>query len=152
MNMKALEDLRETLDKELDAISKKKEINPQLLENIDKLTRSIKNIDKIIMAEEGEMEHSRMGGWEARGMYGDGNSYANRGQHYVRGHYSRDGYSRDGWDMRGGYDDGYDTRGRMRGHSRDGEKHITEQLYEMMDGANEKEREAIKRCLNELDK
>ena len=45
--------------------------------------------------------YDRDGGWEARGTYGRtggrysrtaydrGNSYANRGMHYVRGHYSR---------------------------------------------------------------
>ena len=39
MSMKALEELRNTLCTELDEISKKKEINTQLLDNIDKLTK-----------------------------------------------------------------------------------------------------------------
>ncbi len=141
MSMKALEELRNTLCTELDEISKKKEINTQLLDNIDKLTRSIDKIDKIIMRDGSETEYSRMGGWEARGMYDDGNSYANRGQHYVRGHYSRnDGYSERG--IRGGNS----YRG---GYSRDGGDTL-DMLRDMLYGADDRERKAIERCMKEL--
>lgn len=65
------------------------------LDTAHKLTDTIKNIDKIQMLEDGD--YSRTGEWEADmrgthgqdGSYGRGNSYANRGRHYVRGHYSR---------------------------------------------------------------
>lgn len=66
---------------------------------------------------------------------------------WVRGHYSRDGY-----------DDGYSERGNRGGrgysfrngvYSREGD--IMDMLREMMNGADEREREAIKRCLKELD-
>ncbi|MCM1276691.1 MAG: hypothetical protein NC299_15250 [Lachnospiraceae bacterium] len=141
MSMRALEDLRETLCKELDEISKKREINTQILENIHKLTDSIKNIDKIIMLENGETEYSQAG--ERGGMrgYNSGNSYANRGQHYVRGHYSRDGGNSSNRYSRDGYSQG--------GYSRDSGE-IMETLRDMMDGMDDKGREAIKRCLREL--
>lgn len=56
------------------------------LDTVHKLTDTIKNIDKIMMLEDGD--YSRTGEWEAdmRGSYGRtenysrGNSYANRGQ------------------------------------------------------------------------
>lgn len=141
MNIKSFEDLHETLCKEIDEIATKREIDKQLLDNIYKLTGSIKNIDKIMMYENGEMDHSHAGGWEARGTYGNGNSYANRGR-----------YSRDGWDMRESYDDGYDNRNSNRrgGYSRDGGNRMKERLMDMMRDADDKEREAIKRCLNEM--
>lgn len=93
------------------------------------------------MRDGSETEYSRMGGWEARGMYDDGNSYANRGQHYVRGHYSRnDGYSERG--IRGGNS----YRG---GYSRDGGDTL-DMLRDMLYGADDRERKAIERCMKEL--
>lgn len=143
MSMKALEDLRRTLCSELDEISKKKEINTQMLENIWKLTSSIKNIDKIMMAGDEEMGYSQAGNWNAniRGTYGDGNSYANRGQHYVRGHYSRDGY-----DMRDGYSE---RRGGGR-YSRDGSSDTREMLHDMLDNVDDRELETLKRHFKEM--
>lgn len=97
--------LRNTLCNELEEFASKGELNTGDLDVIHKLTDTIKNTYKIEMYEDGG--YSRGGEWEAdmRGAYGRGNSYANRGQHYVRGHYSRDGeggghsqrgYSREG--------------------------------------------------------
>ena len=94
---KNLYDLREMLCEELDEYNRdaKNGLNERTLDTVHKLTDTIKNIDKIMMLEDGD--YSRTGEWEAdmRGSYGRtenynrGNSYANRGQHYVRGHYSR---------------------------------------------------------------
>lgn len=94
---KNLYDLREMLCEELDEYNRdaKNGLNERVLDTVHKLTDTIKNIDKIMMLEDGD--YSRTGEWEAdmRGSYGRtenysrGNSYANRGQHYVRGHYSR---------------------------------------------------------------
>lgn len=94
---KNLYDLREMLCEELDEYNRdaKNGLNERALDTVHKLTDTIKNIDKIMMLEDGD--YSRTGEWEAdmRGSYGRtenynrGNSYANRGQHYVRGHYSR---------------------------------------------------------------
>lgn len=94
MSMKTLEKLRDMLCDELDEIAEKKDMGAGDLEIVHKLTDTIKNIDKIcIMDEDGG--YSQAGDWEAmaRGRFGDynerGNSYANRGEHWVRGHYSR---------------------------------------------------------------
>lgn len=94
---KNLYDLREMLCEELDEYNRdaKNGLNERVLDTVHKLTDTIKNIDKIMMLEDGD--YSRAGELEAdmRGNYGRtenynrGNSYANRGRHYVRGHYSR---------------------------------------------------------------
>ena len=94
---KNLYDLREMLCEELDEYNRdaKNGLNERTLDTVHKLTDTIKNIDKIMMLEDDD--YSRSGEWEAdmRGNYGRtenynrGNSYANRGRHYVRGHYSR---------------------------------------------------------------
>lgn len=147
MSMKALDDLRDMLCEELDEIAKKPEMSAGDLETVHKLTDTIKNIDKIcLMEEEG---YSQAGDWEVqgRGNYGDGSSYANRGRHYVRGHYSRDSarrvYSRDR--DRGGYS--------RDGYSMDGAKeHMVQQLEAMMeDAGSDKEREAIRRCISQIE-
>ena len=95
--MKALYDLKDKLQDELDEIARKPEMSAGDLETVHKLTDTIKNIDKICALEE-DGGYSEAGDYEG-GAYGRGSSYANRGKHYVRGHYSRDGrggYSRDG--------------------------------------------------------
>lgn len=140
MSMKMLEELRDNLCEELDKIAMKKMIDNTNLDHIHKLTDSIKNIDKIIMLENGG--YSEAGEWEARGNYGHESSYANRGQHYVRRHYSRD----DGMM----YSGRRDNRGR---YSRDdGHSGMMEHLHEMMeDAGSEKEREAIRRCIKQIE-
>lgn len=140
MSMKAMEDLRETLCSELDEIARKGEMSAGDLEAVHKLTDTIKNIDKIIMLEEGG--YSQAVDTDDRIAYGGGNSYANRGRHWVRGHYSRDG-----GDV---YDGRRDNRGR---YSRaDGKEHMMEQLHEMMEDApTERQRAAIKRCMEQLE-
>lgn len=129
--MKALHELREMLCKELDDIAGKGELTAGSLETVHKLTDTIKNIDKIMMLEEdGEYSHrrySRAGGWEARGVFGHpydegGNSYDNRGRHYVRGHYSRD----------------------------DGRAQMIAELEGMMNEVNTHDREIIRRAMDEL--
>lgn len=132
-----LRNLREMLCKELDEIAAKREMSAGDLDAIQKLTSSIKNTYKIEMLEDGgysrdseysrDGEYSRSGAWEAdmRGTYGRGSSYANRGTHYVRGHYSRD-----------------DAREHMRG-----------KLEDMMrDTDDEKTREALRRCMEQIDR
>lgn len=97
MNMKHLNALKDMLCEELEEITRKGELSAGDLDTAHKLTDTIKNIDKIQMLEDGD--YSRAGEREAdmRGTFGRdagngynrGNSYANRGRHYVRGHYSR---------------------------------------------------------------
>ena len=129
--------LRNTLCNELEEFASKGELNTGDLDVIHKLTDTIKNTYKIEMYEDGG--YSRGGEWEAdmRGAYGRGNSYANRGQHYVRGHYSRDG--------EGGVHS-------QRGYSREGSREeMLDKLQMMYENArNEKEREALRRCLEQM--
>jgi hypothetical protein len=129
--------LRNTLCNELEEFASKGELNTGDLDVIHKLTDTIKNTYKIEMYEDGG--YSRGGEWEAdmRGAYGRGNSYTNRGQHYVRGHYSRDG--------EGG---GHSQRGYGREGSRDEMLDKLQMMYE--NARNEKEREALRRCLEQM--
>ena len=131
--MKALYDLKDKLQDELDEIARKPEMSAGDLETVHKLTDTIKNIDKICALEED-------GGYSGD-SYSRGSSYRRR--HYVRGHYSRDGYSND----RGGYS-------RDGGYSRhDAVEAMMEQARDMMESAtNEREREAIRRFMTELER
>ena len=137
--MKALYELKDKLQDELDEIARKPEMSAGDLETVHKLTDAIKNIDKICALEE-DGGYSEAGDWEGRGSYNRGSSYANRGKHYVRGHYSRDGYSN-----RGDYS-------RDGGYSRhDAKEAMIEQAREMMENATtDREREAIRRFMSEL--
>ena len=131
-----LRNLREMLCKELDEIADKREMSAGDLDAIQKLTSSIKNTYKIEMLEDGG--YSRDGEWEAdmRGSYGRGNSY---GRHYVRGHYSRDGEDGGHSQRRGGYS------------RSDSAEETMERLQVMYENAtNEKEREALRRCLEQM--
>ena len=123
------------------------------IETIHKLTDSIKNIDKIEILEGGE-GYSEEGNWMADGrMYGtsydDGMSYA-RGRNAKRdsmGRYSRDMMHHD--DM--SYERGASyARG---GYSRaDATEQMIEKLENMMHYAETpKEREAIKRCIMQIE-
>ena len=136
--MKALYELKDKLQDELDEIARKPEMGAGDLELVHKLTDTIKNIDKICALEE-DGGYSEAGDYEGA-SYGRGSSYANRGKHYVRGPYSRDG--------RGGYS----RDGRMGGYSRhDSKEAMMEQAQEMMDNATtERERDAIRRFMSEL--
>jgi hypothetical protein len=122
MGMKALYDLRDMLCSELDEIAHKGEMSAGDLETVHKLTDTIKNIDKISMLESDGYSRSDGGMWPSRGNYGRGSSYARRGTHYVRGHYSRD----------------------------DGREAMLRRVQEMMDDADDSDREIISRCYDAL--
>lgn len=122
MGMKALYDLRDMLCSELDGIAHKGEMSAGDLETVHKLTDTIKNIDKISMLESDGYSRSDGGVWPSRGNYGRGSSYARRGTHYVRGHYSRD----------------------------DGRDAMLRRVQEMMDDADDSDREIISRCYDAL--
>lgn len=140
-----MEKLKEKLWKELDEISDKPDLSAGDLEAAHKLTDTIKNIDKICMLEE-ESGYSKDGEWAAdmRGTYGRGSSYANRGQHYVRGHYSRD-------DRR--MDKDYSGRRYSRGrYSRDGgTKEMMEHVRMAVETAPAEYKEAARRFMRELE-
>lgn len=154
MSMQAMDELREMLCAELEEIVKKSkahggEMSVGDLETTHKLTATIASIDEISAMEESQGTSGGMsqrgGGWEARGdysrndggmgqsrasyrgeSYGRGSSYANRGQHYVRGHYSRS----------------------------DGVQELRNQLDDMLqdDRLDDQQRTAIKRAIEAMDR
>ena len=134
--MEYMHDLKEKLCDELDEIARKPEMGAGDLEIIHKLTDTIKNICKIDMLEE-DGGYSRDGDWEARGSYNRGSSYRGRKRDSM-GRYSRDGRR----DMR-----------EDRMYSRDGSRdRMMDHLEDMMQEAgSEKEREAIRRCMSQLE-
>ena len=94
-------ELRDILCEELDKIADRGELSAGELETAQKLTDTIKNIDKISMMEE-DGGYSGDGEWEAMGNYGRGSSYRNRdsmgrysrnNRYSMRGRYNRNGYS-----------------------------------------------------------
>lgn len=127
--MENLHKMKELLERELDGYCKRGELSAGSLDVIHKITDTIKNIDKIIMLEGGG-EYSRGGGRPM--LYDNWDSYAGprAGTHYVAGYYRRD----DG--------DGY-TR-------EDGRDVMRRRIHEMMEGASDKDREALRRCLDSM--
>ena len=126
--MEYMYELKEKLCRELEEVARKPEMGAGDLELIHKLTDTIKNIDKIDALEDDG--YSRGGDWEmeGRGRYNRGSSYARRRD--SRGRYTSD-----------------------RRYSRDDVKtHMMEQMEQMMNGTqNEREREIIKRAMEQLE-
>ena len=93
-----LNHLKDEMCDELMELTDKKNRSPGDIEMIGEIVDIILDIHRIEDYCEGG-DYSRAGEWEAdmRGTFGHdagngynrGNSYANRGRHYVRGHYSR---------------------------------------------------------------
>lgn len=142
--MHAMEELRKTLEKELEKISTKGSINETDLGHVDKLTHSIKSIDTIMAMQDAgysERAYPYYGN-----SYDGGNSYYRGQRRDSMGRYSRDdGYS---YARRGRDGDG-DGRYYERGYSREGS--IRERLEDLMaDASNETEREAIRRAMSQM--
>lgn len=134
--MKALYELKEKFEMELEELARKGELGAGDLELAHKLTDTIKNIDKICALEE-EGGYSEAGDYDG-GSYNRGSSYRGRRRDSM-GRYSRDG--------RGGYS----RDGRMYSRG-DAKEHMMEQMEMLMDQAgSEREREAIRRCMGQLE-
>ena len=133
--MEYMDKLRDKLCDELDEIARKPEMSAGDLETAHKLTDTIKNIDKISMLEE-DGGYSQAGDWEmeGRGSYNRGSSYRGRKRDSM-GRYSREG------------------RGGRGGYSRhDAKEAMMEQMEALMNQAgSEREREAIRRCMGQLE-
>ena len=124
-----MHELKEKLCEELEEIARKPEMSAGDLEAAHKLPDTIKNIDKIEMLEEDD-GYSRAGNWEAdmRGTYARGSSYRGRKRDSM-GRYSRDGR-----------------------YSRHASPDMMDKLQTMMDNAStERERDAIRRLMNEME-
>ena len=133
--MEYMDKLRDKLCDELDEIARKPEMSAGDLETAHKLTDTIKNIDKIAMLEEdGGYSQAGDSEMEGRGSYNRGSSYRGRKRDSM-GRYSRDG------------------RGGRGGYSRhDAKEAMMEQMEMLMDQAgSEREREAIRRCMGQLE-
>ena len=131
--MEYMHELKEKLCDELEEIARKGELGAGDLEIVHKLTDTIKNLDKIEMLEDGG--YSQAGDWEIEGRaYNRGNSYRGRKRDSM-GRYSREG--------------NYSRRMYSRG---DAKEHMMEQMEALMDQAgSEREREAIRRCMGQLE-
>ena len=153
--MKHLEKLKESLCEELDKFGKSGDITVNSLEKIHKLTDTIKNIDKIMMLEESEGYSEARG--RTDGAYMRGSSYDDDimySERRGRGRYAkRDSMGRYSSDV-GSYDsDDYSERGMGRGYSRDeATDHLMRQLGNMMEDADPKQRETLKKWMRELER
>ena len=124
-----LNHVKDEMCEELMELTDKKNRSPGDIEMIGEITDIILDIHRIEDYCE-DVDYSRAGEWEAdmRGNYGRtenynrGNSYANRGRHYVRGHYSRG----------------------------DGRERMISDIENMMQDATGAERDAYKRALDIL--
>lgn len=146
--MEYMYELKEMLCDELEMIVGKGELSHSSLDMVQKITDTIKNIDKIEMLE-GQNSYG--------GSYGDDDGYSERRR------YSRDGVNSYHGDA--SYDEGGDSyrRGRnqmgqytsrtYRGYSREGgkERMITKLRSMMNTAENEKEKESIQKCIKSLE-
>lgn len=154
--LKYMDEGKQTLEREIDKILKTGDISVSTLEKLHKLTDTYKNLCKIYMLSEEEQGGS---------SYEGGSSYRRgRGRNAKRdsmGRYSsEDGYSEEGDSYRGGssYEGdmsyargGHGGRG-QGGYSRhDAKDWMMSQLGEMMEDADPKEREALKKCMRAIE-
>ena len=150
--MKHLEKLKEALCEELDKFGKSGDITVNSLDKIHRLTDTIKNIDKIMMLEESEgyseeRGRTHMGGssYDDDIMYSERRGRGRNAKRDSMGRYSSDGGSYDG--------DDYSERRTGRGYSRDeATDHLMRQLGNMMEDADPKQRETLKKWMRELER
>ena len=158
--MKHLEELKEVVKRELEKFGKQGDISVSSLDKIHKLSDLYKNLCKIEMLEEeaeGGYSEARGGRGRGRSSYDGGLSYDDdmmyserrgRGRNAKRdsmGRYSSEGGSYEGGSSyRGGssYEGGYSQA----------KDDMMMMLGEMMEDASPKEREALKKCMRELER
>ena len=161
--MKHLEELKEVVKRELEKFGKQGDISVSSLDKIHKLSDLYKNLCKIEMLEEeaeGGYSEARGGRGRGRSSYDGGSSYDDdmmyserrgRGRNAKRDSMGR--YSSEG----GSYDGGLSYRAGQGGSSYEGEysqakDDMMMMLGEMMEDASPKEREALKKCMRELER
>lgn len=128
--MNAYCELKNMLCDELEEIISKGELSTGELDIVDKLTHSIKSLETIIAMNESGYGYSC-------DKYYPGNSYARNQKRDSMGRYSRD-----------------TGRGYRVNYSRDeGHEYMLEQLRTMLsDATSDKEREAIHKCIAQIEK
>ena len=137
--MEHINELKDRLCDELEEIARKGDLSAGDLETVSKLAATIKDLGKIEMMDDGG--YSQDGDWMARGTYNRGSSYRGRKRDSM-GRYDRDGM---------GYRDSRMMPDRMysRAEAKDEMMGQMEDLMAM--AGSEKEREAIRRCMNQLE-
>lgn len=142
--MKHLEELKESIKRELEKFAKQGDVSVGTLEKIHKLSDTYKNLCKIEALESDEGYSEARGG--RGGYYMHGSSYDDdmmyserrgRGRNAKRDSMGR--YSSDG-----GYEGGYSRH--------DAKDWMMSQLGEMMEDADPKEREALKECMRAIER
>ncbi len=158
--MKHLEELKEVVKRELEKFGKQGDISVSSLDKIHKLSDLYKNLCKIEMLEEeaeGGYSEARGGRGRGRSSYETGGSsydddmmYSERrgrGRNAKRDSMGR--YSSEG----GSYEGGSYERGGQGGYSRDeATDWMMRELGSMMEDADPKQREALKKCMRELER
>lgn len=146
--MKHLEELKESIKRELEKFAKQGDVSVSTLEKIHKLSDTYKNLCKIeMLEEESDGGYSEARGGRTRSSYAmGGSSYDDdmmyserrgRGRNVKRDSMGR--YSSDG-----GYEGGYSRH--------DAKDWMMSQLGEMMEDADPKEREALKECMRAIER
>lgn len=146
--MKHLEELKESIKRELEKFAKQGDVSVGTLEKIHKLSDTYKNLCKIeMLEEESDGGYSEARGGRTRYSYAmGGSSYDDdmmyserrgRGRNAKRDSMGR--YSSDG-----GYEGGYSRH--------DFKDYAMSTLGEMMEDADPKEREALKECMRAIER
>lgn len=133
--MEYMHELKDKLCDELEEIARKGELGAGDLDIVHKLTDTIKNICKIDMLDDGG--YSRDGDWMARGTYDRGHSYRGRKRDSM-GRYSREGRMMPRRD------------GRMYSMA-EAKEELVDQIEDMMEGANQREKEILRRAMDQLE-
>jgi hypothetical protein len=154
--MKTYENLQTMLEREIAEIEKKKDLDPQSLDNLNKLMAALKNTEKCMEYEEGgesygnRMNYGRSYNMSHRTMphyaYDDGMSMARRGRDGDGdGRYSEDNFRDSSYRGRNSYENSY-------GYSRDNSrKKMVEKLTTLMDDTmSEHDRNAIMDCIEKI--
>lgn len=154
--MKTYENLHDMLEKEVMEIEKKKDLDPQSLDNLFKLMTTLKNTEKCMNYEEGgesfgnRMSYGRSYNMSNRMMphyaYDDGMSMARRGRDGDGdGRYSEDNFRDSSYRRGNSYENSY-------GYSRDNSrKKMVEKLTTLMDDTmSEHDRNAIMDCIDRI--
>ena len=127
--MEYMHELKEKLCDELEEIARKGDLSAGDLETVSKLAATIKDLGKIEMMD-GD-GYSQNGDWMARGTYDRDHSYRGRRRDSM-GRYSRDG--------------------RRMYSMNDAKEDMMAEMEALMDKAgSERERDAIRRCMKQLE-
>ena len=168
--MKHIEELKETIKRELEKFAKQGDVSVNTLEKIHKLSDTYKNLCKIEALEDADGGYSEARGGRGGNRGGGRSSYEMGGSSYDddmmyserrgRGRNAkRDSmgrYSSEGGSYERGSQGGSSYRGGSSyegGYSRhDAKDWMMSQLGEMMEDADPKEREALKECMRAIER